>query len=445
MEPNIKDFVWSYIAQIISIGGGIIALPLVLKYWDIVVIENYLILITLMALYAIIDGGLRINLVRIAAFEKSGRIPIYGSTKDFVLKNLTSHQLFKVINKLVFQISWIGGFFIFFLGSIYIYQTANQENLFGNIFNWTLLSISQILFCRNLGVIGILQGIGKIAFANKLVAAFKGGILLSCILAVLLGFSLLGFALGAFFCSLIGYFITQILFSKYIEVTQVTNKNIHLSESDINQIRTLIFKPSIRLWVVQVGAFLINRGNVLVAGMILGVMESSAFMLSIILISVAANLASAVVLVYLPQINAIQVSDSRILLTSIIKKIYGIAYMIYVLAFMGIFFLGNYTLQLIGSEARLIDSSLLIIVGIISLLELNHSLAVNYLTTRNEIIFAKAAVLSGIASVLLGFILGTTYGVLGLILAQGGVQLLYNNWRWPQLMIRDLRTTIKHD
>tara|TARA_B100000989_G_scaffold297194_1_gene282270 strand:- start:15416 stop:16753 length:1338 start_codon:yes stop_codon:yes gene_type:complete len=445
MGPNIKDFVWSYIAQIISIGGGIIALPLVLKYWDIIVIENYLILITLMALYAIIDGGLRINLVRITAFEKSGRIPIYGSTRDFVLENLTSQQLFNVINKLVFQISWIGGLFIFFLGSIYIYLTANQESFVENIFDWILLSISQILFCRNLGVIGVLQGIGKIALANKLVAAFKGSILLSCILAVLLGFNLSGFAIGAFFCSIIIYFITQVIFLKYTEVSQVTNENIHLSKSDINQIRLLIFKPSIRLWVVQVGAFLINRGNVLVAGLILGVSESSSFMLSIILISVAANLASSIILVYLPQINAIQVSDSRILLSSIIKKIYGIAYLIYVVAFIGIFFLGNFMLQLIGSEAKLIDSILLIIVGIISLLELNHSLAVSYLTTRNEIIFAKAALLSGLASVLMGFILGATYGVLGLILAQGGVQLLYNNWRWPQLMIRDLRTTINHD
>ena len=96
-------------------------------------------------------------------------------------------------------------------------------------------------------------------------------------------------------------------------------------------------------------------------------------------------------------------------------------------------------LGLIGSEARLIEDSMLLIIGFIILLELNHSIAVIYLTTRNEIIFAKAAVISGMATVCIGYALGTVYGVIGLILAQGGVQLLYNNWRWPQLMLRDLR------
>ena len=301
MKPDINDFVWNYIAQIISIGGGIIALPLVLKYWDVVVIENYLILITLMGLYVIIDGGLRINLVRIAAFAKSGRIPIYGSTRDYVLENISSLQLFNVVNKLVAQISWIGGFIIFLLGSIYLYQTSTNGSYLSSIFIWILLSISQILFSRNIGVIGLLQGIGKIALANKIVAAFKGGILLSCVFAVLFGFSLTGFAGGVFFCSVIVYFISREIFSRQIEVIPGRNKNIDLSKNDTNQIRELVLKPSLRLWVVQVGAFLINRGNILVAGLVLGVMESSAFMLSIILISVVANLASTVVLVYLPQ------------------------------------------------------------------------------------------------------------------------------------------------
>tara|TARA_B100000989_G_C19531388_1_gene470149 strand:- start:1764 stop:3101 length:1338 start_codon:yes stop_codon:yes gene_type:complete len=445
MKPDINDFVWNYIAQIISIAGGIIALPLVLRYWDVDVIENYLILITLMGLYVIIDGGLRINLVRIAAFAKSGRIPIYGSTRDYVLENLSSPQLFDVVNKLVAQISWIGGLLIFLLGSIYLYQTSNNGGYLSSIFIWILLSTSQILFSRNLGVIGLLQGRGKIALANKIVAAFKGGILLSCVFAVLLGFSLTGFAAGVFFCSAIVYVISREVFSRQIEAIPGRNKNFDLSKKDTDQIRELVLKPSLRLWVVQVGAFLINKGNILVAGLVLGVMESSAYMLSIILISVVTGLASTVVLVYLPQINTIQVSESRKALTLIVKKIYGIAYSIYVAAFICIFFLGNYILEFLGSEARLIDDSLLIIVGIIAFLELNHSLAASYLTTRNEVIFARASVLSGIATVCMGYILGSIYGIIGLIIAQGGVQLIYNNWRWPQLMIKDLQSKTKHD
>ena len=439
MGPNRTDFFWSYIAQIISVGGGIIALPLVLKYWDVVVVNDYLILITLMALFAIIDGGLRINVARIAAFSVAGRIPSYGSTTAFVLKNLTISQLFHVIHRLSLQISSLGGFLIFAIGSVYIYETASAQSKWSNFFVWALLSGSQILFSRNLSIIGVLQGMGNIAIANKIVAWFKGGILFSCILSILLGFGLQGFAIGAFFCSVIVFYATLWAFERYTGLRPAQGDTLSILGADIREIRGLVLKPSARLWFVHLGGFLINRGNVLVAGLVLGVVESSAFMLSIVVISVAANLASSIIQVYLPQLNSIQVSESRRLLPTIVKKIYGVAYSIFTVLFLGIYFLGNYLLELIGSEARLIDERMLLMIGFIIALELNHSIAAIYLTTRNEIIFAKAAVLSGVATVFMGYALGTVYGTIGLILAQGGVQLLYNNWRWPQLMLRDLR------
>ena len=100
--------------------------------------------------------------------------------------------------------------------------------------------------------------------------------MLSCVFAVLLGFSLTGFAAGVFFCSAIVYVISREVFSRQIEAIPGRNKNFDLSKKDTDQIRELVLKPSLRLWVVQVGAFLINKGNILVAGLVLGVMESSA-------------------------------------------------------------------------------------------------------------------------------------------------------------------------
>lgn len=439
MKPEKKDFYWTYIAQVINIGGGVIALPLVLAFWDVITVNNYLILITLMALFAIIDGGIRLNLARVATFAISGKIPEYGSTSNLILENLHQHQIFGIMHKLLFKVSLIGGASIFSIGVLYLYSSSPPSEFWTNTINWILLSISQILFIRNLSIIGILQGCGKIALANKLVAAFKGGILFSCIGSVLLGFGLFGFAIGSFIFSTIIFYLTQNIYHQEFKKDLIEKKTISVNKVDTNQIYKLLLKPSIRLWIVHGGGFLINRGGILVAGLVLGVAEASSFMLTITVISVVANLASVVISTYLPLLNSIQVSDSKSLLPSIVKKIYTIAYIVFCLGFIGIYFFGDYLLAFIGSEIKLIENNLLLVLGLVFFLEVTHSIAAIYLTTKNEIIFAKAAVLSGLTIVIFSYFLGATYGILGLILAQGIVQLIYNNWRWPQLMLRDLR------
>tara|TARA_B110000003_G_scaffold276558_1_gene323867 strand:- start:5636 stop:6967 length:1332 start_codon:yes stop_codon:yes gene_type:complete len=439
MKPEKKDFYWTYIAQIINIGGGVIALPLVLAFWDVITVNNYLILITLMALFAIIDGGIRLNLARVATFAISRKIPEYGSTSTLILENLHQHQIFSIMHKLLLKVSLIGGASIFSIGVLYLYSSSLPSEFRTNTINWILLSISQMLFIRNLSIIGVLQGCGKIALANKLVAAFKGGILFSCIGSVLLGFGLFGFAIGSFIFSTIIFYLTQNIYHQELKKDLIEKKTISVNKVDINQIYKLLLKPSIRLWIVHGGGFLINRGGILVAGLVLGVAEASSFMLTITVISVVANLASVVISTYLPLLNSIQVSDSKSLLPSIVKKIYTIAYIVFCLGFIGIYFFGDYLLAFIGSEIKLIENNLLLVLGLVFFLEVTHSIAAIYLTTKNEIIFAKAAVLSGLTIVIFSYFLGATYGILGLILAQGIVQLIYNNWRWPLLMLRDLR------
>jgi len=50
-----------------------------------------------------------------------------------------------------------------------------------------------------------------------------------------------------------------------------------------------------------------------------------------------------------------------------------------------------------------------------------------------------AAVVSGVAVSLISLLLVHSLGVAGLILAQGAVQLAYNNWKWPREALRHLQ------
>jgi hypothetical protein len=80
----------------------------------------------------------------------------------------------------------------------------------------------------------------------------------------------------------------------------------------------------------------------------------------------------------------------------------------------------------------------------ISFFESNHSMAGSILLTRNEVPFFKASLIAGAATVvlLLLFLQFTNMGVLAMVLAPGMAQ-LYNNWKWPYELIKQLSLSKK--
>ena len=80
---------------------------------------------------------------------------------------------------------------------------------------------------------------------------------------------------------------------------------------------------------------------------------------------------------------------------------------------------------------------------IISFLENNHSIAGMILLSKNEVPFFKAALFSGAATILLliVFFRITNFGLLTMILAPGIAQGVYQNWKWPIVVVKELKIT----
>jgi hypothetical protein len=69
---------------------------------------------------------------------------------------------------------------------------------------------------------------------------------------------------------------------------------------------------------------------------------------------------------------------------------------------------------------------------------MNHSIAASYLTTLNKVPFVGAAIVSGVGVALLTLLLIKPFGIAGMVVAQGVVQLAYNNWKWPLEAVKHL-------
>ena len=115
---------------------------------------------------------------------------------------------------------------------------------------------------------------------------------------------------------------------------------------------------------------------------------------------------------------------------------------IYILGAIVIISIGNVVLSFIGSNTMLLPKTYVSLILLIIYLETNHSNCATLITTKNEVPFVKSALFSGAGVLILGLfsVKWLSLGILGLILAQGLVQLLYNNWKWPKVVFNDMKT-----
>jgi hypothetical protein len=69
---------------------------------------------------------------------------------------------------------------------------------------------------------------------------------------------------------------------------------------------------------------------------------------------------------------------------------------------------------------------------------MNHSIAGIYLSTTNKIPFLSASIFSGSAIFISSILAVPHMGLAGLVMAQGLVQMAYNNWKWPLAAIEHI-------
>ena len=75
----------------------------------------------------------------------------------------------------------------------------------------------------------------------------------------------------------------------------------------------------------------------------------------------------------------------------------------------------------------------------VSILEHNHSIASGFIAADNRIPFFIPSILSGAATVLLlwFFLSYLDMGLWSLVISPGIAQLVYQNWKWPYVIIKE--------
>ena len=173
----------------------------------------------------------------------------------------------------------------------------------------------------------------------------------------------------------------------------------------------------------------------------LSLSEVAMYGITMQVVGILSSLAGVYYNSYIPKITQLRTTNNNKELKAIFYRGSIIQLSVFVLGGLVFVLFGNYVLDLINSQTKFLGAGMLTVALIISFLERNHILATGFLLAKNEVPFFAASLWSGAATILLlwVFLDVVHWGVWGLILAQGIVQLAYQNWKWPLVLLKEIR------
>ena len=440
---NKKDVLWSYFSKFFNLASGLLILPLMLTMLsEDEVGMNYLML-TIGSLVTLLDFGFAPQFGRNISYLYSGAqelkkegVVIPKSKFKINYKLLatmicTAKYVYKILGLIV-------SFILLSFGTLYIYKaTDGFLKVNHSLLIWIIFSFSTFLNIYYSYYISLLSGKGMIMESNKAMLYSKLCYVFLSILLLFLGFGLLGVTIAGLISPLIHrYFSYNFFFTK--DFNDIINQyKIH--RKDIKELFIIIWFNSKKLGLVTLGAFAISKFSLFIAGLFLSLPLIASYGLMMQIVGVISGLSTTLFITYQPKFSFYRIKGNSKSLISLLSFCMFMFYLIFIAGGLTFLFVGPSFLELINSNVTLPSLTIVFIYLVVSLLEGNHSLFATLILTKNEIPFVKPALISGFFIAIGSYIClkYTNMGLLGLILVQGGCQLVYNNWRWPLYICRE--------
>jgi len=443
-----KDIIWGYFAQFFMLASGILVLPAILRVLSPNEVGMNYLMLTVSSLVALFDFGFAPQFGRNITYVFSGASELKKEGIDTNSPNgeINYHLLANMIQTARFiyrRLAFIVLLFMFTVGTLYIYKVTNGFSTVQHSFLiWILFSISTFFNVYYTYYASLLTGRGQIKEAQKAMVYSKIVYIVLTLIFLKLGTGLMGVVLA----NLIAPFVNRYYSYFYFFTSELKNKisDIVISKKEKVDLFLIIWHNAKKLGLVFIGAYSINKLSMFMAGLFLPLSQIGSYGLMTQLFGIVASVAGTFFSIHQPVFSSLRIErNNRRLLQkfSLSMNIY------YVLFFMGsllIIFAGTFILGFIRSKTVLPSIGIMIIYSIVLLLEGNHSNFATLIVTKNDIPFVKASLVSG-AAIALGsyFSLAfTAWGILGLVLVQGVVQLAYNNWKWPYYIFKEFNINL---
>lgn len=447
MQISKKDVLWNYAATFLKIASSILLLPIILRTMPTEMVAIWSVFMTITAFSTLLDFGFSPSFTRNVTYIFSGVKSLQKNGFEVVDEQYATID-YGLLKGIISAMRWIYlrmAFFLFIIlssvGTYYIYvllenYTGSHQEVY---LAWGILCLINTYNLYTLYYDSLLQGKGLIKRSKQIIIVGQMAYLLIATILIYCGKGLIAvISAQAVSVLLIRGLSHRVFFNKEMKSILKT-----AGEKMSKEIIKVVLPNSLKIGITSLGGFIVQRSSMIIGPLYLSLNEVASYGITLQIIAVITSLSGIYTTTYLPKIVQLRVLQN----TNAIKDVYlkGEIFLvaIYVVGGATLLFLGQWALTLIGSHTPLIPFLMLVFALIISFLESNHSLAGTILVTKNEVPFFKASMFSAGFTILLLilFLRYTEMGIWAMILAPGIVQGVYQNWKWPLVVSKELAIT----
>lgn len=440
-----KDVIWNYLGYGITFGINVVLLPLVLRYLTSSELGLWYVFSSIGVLITLFDFGFAPQVARTITYVFTGAKEI---TKTGINQNIDKQEpnyellrnLISSSKLLYFIIAITSLILLLTIGTVYI-NYINKNGFNSNILlAWVIYCIGCFINLSYSYYNSIFRGIGLFISLNKAIVFSRGTQFIFSFVLLLLDFGILAVT--------IGYTINTIVFRLYLayiykkqNIFDATIDSITIKFSERIELLKIIWHNASRDGLVTISSYLVLQSNTILCSLYFGLEKTASYALTVQIITFIASFST---IVY-GSIQPVLVEASIMNNISVKKQYYSMAWIMFIFSyFISIFFfiiLGLPLLSLIKSNTK-IELGIFLLYSFYVFLQTNSTLSASYISTSNKLPYAFPFIISAVIAVILAIILAefTNMNVEGLILAHLFVQLLYNMWKWPMFVFKELKT-----
>ncbi|MFC0514812.1 O-unit flippase-like protein [Mucilaginibacter angelicae] len=442
MNITKTDVLWNYAATFFKISSSVLLLPIILHKLPSEDVGIWSVFSSIAALVFLIDFGFNSSFSRNVTYVFSGVNSLLTNGHD------TSAQSggvnYSLLKGLLSSMRWFYSrvsltlfLLLLTLGTFYISRLLNEYH--GNKTNvyiaWGLFIAINTYNLYTLYYDALLEGKGLIRVSKQITILGHLAYLLVSTVAIYLGFGLIALVLAQLISIIIIRTISQRKFFNADIIYQLQN----CEGDDKKDVLKAIYPNAVKYGITSLGGFMIQKSSIFIGSLYLSLSAIASFGITKQMMDITVSIANIAVATFLPQIANLRIGGNYDRIKAICIRGVVIANLIFITGAATIIFLGTPILHLIKSNTNL-NQQVLLVVAFSSLIGLNSGISGAIISTKNHIPFVKPSILSGVATILLliVFFKFTNLGLLGMAMAPGLIDLCYQGWKWPLVVIKEL-------
>ena len=442
-----RDLIWAMLATLFRIGSGVLLFPMVLSMLPSETVGVWTIFTSVTLITGILDFGFNQSFARNISYVFSGVRSLKRNGHEYVAdaenEKIDYVLLKNTIGAMRYFYSRMALILFVFLavgGTFYMYSL--MQNYGGDVREiyvaWAIVCIVNSYNLYTLYYDSLLSGRGLIKRKNQIVLI---GNISYLALAVVLLLCRLGLV-AIVSAQLVSVLIIREMSRRSFYSSDIKNGLSNVAEDEYKSVLKAIVPNAVKLGLASVGGFLTFRLSTFVGPMYISLSEMASFGITLQLLSVVSSLALLYTNVYLPKVFQWRVENN----ITQVRRTFRLSMLLVFIAFISggllISLLGNWALDVLGSDTQLLAGGLLAFLVLHYYLETNMVNATEYLLAKNEVPFYKRYLVSGVVTVILLFVfvgyLGL--GVWGIIAAPMISQSILQYWKWPYEVYKELKS-----